>query len=208
MQYIVGLTGLIGSGKSVVSQIFMNLGVPVIDTDIIAHQLTKCGGAALKPIIEMFGVEFIDQEGGLNRNKMRELVFTDLSARHNLEQVLHPLIYVESLYQLSALSRLGLSSQNSYVILVVPLLFKSLKYLSLIHKSIYIDCEEDTLISRVVKRNCITEQEVRQILNSQMPVGLQLSLCDDVLYNNNGITQLSNQVSLLHERYQQWYAVK
>ena len=134
MQYIVGLTGLIGSGKSIASKIFEEIGIKVIDTDLIAHQITSVNGIAIPQIIKQFGVEYINLSGELNRLKMRNLVFSQPNVRKQLEKILHPIIFMEVLKQVKA-------NSDKYIVLVVPLLFKSFKYLSIIHRRIFIDCD-------------------------------------------------------------------
>lgn len=198
MQYIVGLTGLLGSGKSLVSQIFSDLGIPIIDTDIISHVITNSGGKAIAPIISQFGSDYIGQSGDLERNKMRELVFTNPKARMELEAILHPLIFAEVLDQLRL-------HEDNYIILVVPLLFKSLKYLKLIHRSIFVSCSQSILIDRVASRSNLAISEIQTILDAQMPASLQLALCDDVLDNNRSITELTSQVINLKKHYQELF---
>lgn len=198
MQYVVGLTGLIGSGKSSVASIFNRLGIDSIDTDTIAHQITQPGGAAILSIIEQFGTEFINVDGSLNRTKMRELVFVEPNQRECLESILHPLIYSEVIQQIKI-------SKSKYVIVMVPLLFKAVKYLNLIHRSIFVDCKENILITRVSQRSGLAEADVKAILKTQVPRATQLRLCDDVLDNSNDIVALEQQVIKLNSQYQQLF---
>ena len=195
MQYVVGLTGLIGSGKTVVGKIFTDLGIDVIDTDTIAREITQKDGAAINAIIHNFGAEFITPLGALDRKKMRENIFAVPELRYKLEQVLHPLILLEVLDQIRN------NTGDNYIIVIVPLLFKSLKYLSLICRSIFVDCKEAVLISRVKERSGLTTAEVKDILKTQTPRSLQLSLSDDVLHNNGSIFELTSQVTQLNYVY-------
>jgi dephospho-CoA kinase len=194
VKYIIGLTGLIGSGKSLAADIFRDLGVDVIDTDIIAHQITSANGIAIKEIYDTFGDKFIKDSGELNRSLMRELVFSDPWSRHKLENILYPLIFAEVQNEVN-------TSSQSYLIVVVPLLFKSVKYINLIQRSIFVDCKEDVLIKRVINRSVINEQDVKKILNAQMPQSLQLVLCDDIIDNNSHITSLKEQIIKLNNNY-------
>lgn len=198
MQYIVGMTGLIGSGKSVAGDIFRELGIDVIDTDEIAHRITAKDGIAILPIIEKFGQEFINSNGELDRVKLRELVFNDASKRQSLEKILHPLIYIETIKEIK-------KAKSKYVIVMVPLLFKSLKYIGLIHRGVFIDCDESILIQRVKKRSGMSEQEIRNILKIQMPKRLQVILSDDCLYNNGSISDLKEQIIKLNKIYQKHF---
>lgn len=199
MQYIVGLTGLIGSGKSLAGKIFKELGITVIDTDAISHQITAKDGAAIPRIIKEFGSDFINQTGELNRLKMRELVFAKPEQRRSLEKILHPLIFAEVLNQAGV-------STSIYTIVMVPLLFKSIKYLNIIHRSVFVDCEEDTLISRVIERSQMKASDIKAVLKVQMHRQLQLVLSDDVLYNNGTILELSDQIAKLDKKYQKLFA--
>ena len=201
MKYIVGLTGLIGSGKSLATNIFRDIGVDIIDTDVIAHQITSANGLAIKQIQGNFGNEFIKDSGELNRPLMRELVFNDLSSRYKLENILYPLIFAEVQNQVQ-------KSSQSYLIVVVPLLFKSTKYINLIQRSIFVDCKEDILIKRVINRSGITEQEIRKILHAQMPQSLQLMLCDDIIDNNNDVKSLKEQIIKLNNNYKKIFKDK
>ncbi len=201
MKYIVGLTGLIGSGKSLATNIFRDIGVDIIDTDVIAHQITSANGLAIKQIQGNFGNEFIKDSGELNRPLMRELVFNDLSSRYKLENILYPLIFAEVQNQVQ-------KSSQSYLIVVVPLLFKSTKYINLIQRSIFVDCKEDILIKRVINRSGITEQEIRKILHAQIPQSLQLMLCDDIIDNNNDVNSLKEQIIKLNNNYKKIFKDK
>lgn len=194
---VIGLTGLIGSGKTTVANIFIRHGVNVIDTDQIAHDITASNGIAIPMIIKQFGVRYIDNSGALFRDKMRELVFGDESAREELEKILHPIIFDEVNRQIAA------SNVESYLILMVPLLFKSPRYLKITSRNIFVDCNYDAIVSRLKARNNFTQIQVDNILATQVPREKQMLLADDIIYNNGGIDNLEQQVNLLHEKYLQ-----
>ena len=137
MRFIVGLTGGIGSGKSAVAALFEAHGVPVIDTDAIAHELTASGGAAIAPIRECFGPEYIAENGALDRAKMRDTVFANAAARHRLEGILHPLIR-------TATAGRTLAAPGPYVILMIPLLVESGNTRDRAQRLLVVDCT-DTL---------------------------------------------------------------
>jgi dephospho-CoA kinase len=113
--FVVGLTGGIGSGKSAAADEFGRLGAAIVDTDAIAHALTRPGGAAIPAIRAAFGESAIDSSGAMDRSRMRELVFKDPAQRKRLEQILHPLIRDENDRQIAA-------AKAPYVVMVVPLL--------------------------------------------------------------------------------------
>jgi dephospho-CoA kinase len=193
---IVGLTGGIGSGKSAVADIFMSLGVPVIDTDKIAHQLTSAGGIANPIIGEAFGAEMLESAGGMARSKMRELVFKDPSQRQKLEVILHPLIRDAVKAEISALPL-----ATAYAVLAIPLLFERMTFRTLIWRTLTVDCAISTQISRVARRSNLATDEIERIINAQAPRQIRLQLADDVVHNEAGFAQLRVQVEALNRLY-------
>lgn len=194
MSYRVGLTGGIGSGKSTVASLFAELGVPVIDTDVISHQLTQSGGAAIPAIRTEFGEDYIDASGALDRVKMRELVFSDNSAKQRLEKILHPLILAQAKFQAE-------SSPAPYVLLVVPLLFETSGYQGWLDHTVTVDCSEKTQIARATRRNGLNEQTVRAIMARQVSRSRRLQLADDAIRNDATLTELRLQTAQLHQHY-------
>ncbi len=192
---IIGLTGGIGSGKSTVAMLFAGHGAGIIDTDAIAHHLTRSGGEAIPAIRAAFGDDFLTRDGALDRVKMRRLIFSDAAARRRLEQILHPMIFEEAKAQLRQLR------DKPYVIAVVPLLPESRNFRQLVGRILVVDCEEDTQIARVVARSRMSDAEVRAIIARQTPRADRLLLADDVIRNDGGLDSLAGQVAGLHERY-------
>lgn len=192
---IVGLTGGIGSGKSTVAALFAEHGAGVVDTDAIAHALTQAGGKAIGAIRTAFGNDYLTNDGALDRNKMRKLVFSDSAAKQQLEQILHPLIRDQAKAQLLQLEA------YPYIILVVPLLPESPAFLRLVQRVLAVDCNEDTQVARVAGRSRLTEKEVRSIIALQTPRAERLRLADDIIHNDAGLGSLAEQVAALHERY-------
>lgn len=193
----VGLTGGIGCGKSTVAALFAGHGVGIVDTDAIAHQLTQAGGAAIPAIRTAFGNLYIDDDGALNRAKMRALAFSDAEARLRLERLLHPLILEQTKAQLWQMRELP------YAIVVVPLLPTSPEFRQLVQRVLVVDCDERAQVERVIRRSRLTEAEVRAIIASQTPRAERLKLADDVIYNDDGLDGLTAQVAALHCRYGQ-----
>ncbi|WP_159879527.1 dephospho-CoA kinase [Aquitalea denitrificans] len=191
---VIGLTGGIGSGKSAAANHFAALGVPVIDTDLIAHQMTAPGGAAMPAIAADFGGAVVAASGALDRGRMRELVFADASCRRRLEAVLHPLIRAESMRQLEL-------ATGPYAVLVVPLLFESPDYLALVQRSLLVDCPEDLQLERVQARSGLTADGVRAIMAAQMTRAQRLALADDVIDNGGSLAALQLQVEAKHQYY-------
>jgi dephospho-CoA kinase len=196
MPYVVGLTGGIGSGKSAAAQVFSGLGVSVVDTDAIAHQLTVPGGAAMLPLLAEFGPEFATASGALDRKRMREMVFADPAAKRQLESILHPLIRDETEARTQA-------AGGPYVIQMVPLLVESGRYRERCRRVLVVDCPEQTQIARAMARSQLSESEVRAIMAAQATRGERLAAADDVIDNQGDLAELNAQVVALHARYQQ-----
>ena len=195
MSLIVGLTGGIGSGKSIVAGLFEKHGAGIIDTDAIARRLTLADGAAMAAIRSAFGDDYIADDGALDREKMRGLIFSDVAAKQRLEKILHPLILEQAKAQLQRLQA------KPYIILVVPLLPESPAFRQLVQRVLVVDCGEGIQIARVITRSRITDAEVRAIIAQQTPRDERLRLADDVIHNEGGMENLAEQVAILHERY-------
>jgi dephospho-CoA kinase len=192
--YTVGLTGGIGSGKSAVAGLFAKLGVHVIDTDEIAHEMTREGGQAIAPIRAAFGAEAIATDGSLDRDRMRRLVFGDVQARRRLEAILHPLIRAESARRVER-------ARSPYAILVIPLLVEGGVDRSRTARVLVVDCPETLQIERVTRRSGLSEAEVRAILASQASREQRLAAADDVIDNSGPLGALHEQVTRLNEKY-------
>ena len=192
--YTIGLTGGIGSGKSAVAALFAKQGIAVIDTDEIAHELTRPGGAAIEPIRTAFGSDLIGADGALDRARMRKLVFGNLAEKKKLEAILHPLIREESL-------RRGERAGSPYSILVIPLLAEGGIDRSRYERVLVVDCTEAQQIERAMRRSGLSEKEVRDILAAQATREQRLALADDVIDNRGPREALERQVSRLNQKY-------
>jgi dephospho-CoA kinase len=176
----IGLTGGIGSGKSTVARLLAQHGATVIDTDLIARQLTLPGGAALVPIAAEFGALFIDASGALDRSAMRELVFADPGAKLRLEAILHPLIGAETLRQASI-------ATGAAVVFDVPLLVESIRWRDKVEKVLVVDCLEATQVERVMARSGWTLEAVNAVIAQQATRAARRAAADAIIYND-GIT--------------------
>jgi dephospho-CoA kinase len=194
MPFCVGLTGGIGSGKSMASAMFAELGAGVVDTDEISRALTAPGGGAIAPIRESFGPEYIAADGGLDRARMRELVFGDAEAKRRLEGILHPRIRDRLRADVAA-------ARQPYVIAVIPLLFETGAYQDLLQRVVVVDCEESEQVRRASSRSGLSEREVRAIMATQFPRAERRKRADDVLTNDGSIEALRGQVARLHAGY-------
>jgi len=189
----VGLTGGIASGKTTVANNFAAMGVPVIDTDIIARQVVRHGEPALGEIRERFGDGVINESGGLDRNAMRKLIFSDDELRIALESILHPRIGAETRRQSAA-------ADGNYQIIVVPLLVDS-PLLQFIDRVLVVDCAEDIQVERLLARDAESTEQARKIISAQASRDERLAIADDIISNDRGLNEIRQQVALLDKRY-------
>jgi dephospho-CoA kinase len=194
VNYLVGLTGGIGSGKSTVAAFFAALGVRVIDTDLISHRLTQAGGDAVPALRDAFGAGYIDGQGALDRNRMREFVFGNPSEKKRLEAILHPLILAQVKEQAS------LPTDAPYILVVVPLLFESGRYADWLHRVVTVDCTEAQQLSRAMQRGGLSEPAVRAIMAQQLSRSERLGLADEIIYNDGSLEDLKKRVFDMHQR--------
>ena len=191
----VGLTGGIASGKSTVADMFAELGVPIIDTDVIAREVVAPGQPALDDIRERFGERMIDASGNLDRGAMRKEIFADENARLDLEAILHPRIGEEAQRQADA-------ANGPYQVIVVPLLTTS-RLIDFVDRVLVVDCDEDTQLQRLLARDAETLEQARRILEAQAAREDRLAIADDVVTNNGSLRQLRKAVSRLDRYYRQ-----
>jgi dephospho-CoA kinase len=196
--FTVGLTGGIGSGKSEAAKQFAKLGVPVVDTDVIAHSLTAAGMPLLTEIAHIFGEKFINVDGSLNRSLLRTHVFGNTNERQKLEALLHPAIYQFALKQLAENQQ---QLHPSYQILVVPLLFEGTSYQSIVNKTLVIDCDESNQIKHTMARSNLSESEVKAIIQTQTPSAVKRTLADEVIENNGSIQNLQEKINKIHKKF-------
>ncbi|MGF6370145.1 dephospho-CoA kinase [Paraburkholderia sp. RAU6.4a] len=193
--FVVGLTGGIGSGKSTVANLFAARGVPLVDTDVIAHRITAPHGLAMPHIAAAFGAQFVAADGSLDRARMRALVFSDETARKRLEGITHPLIRAET-------EREERETKGPYVIVVVPLLVESGTWKNRVNRVLTVDCSVDTQIARVVSRNGFSREQVLAIIARQATREARLAAADDVIVNDNApLEELEAQVDAHHQAY-------
>jgi len=187
----IGLTGGIGSGKSTVANLLARHGATIVDTDLIARQLTLPGGAAIPAIAAAFGADLIDASGALDRARMRDLVFADASAKRRLEAILHPLIGLETQRQAAA-------SAAPVIVFDVPLLIESGRWRALVDKVLVVDCLEATQVERVVARSGWTVEAVQAVIAQQASRAQRRAAADAVICNDAiTLAQLTEQVGAL-----------
>lgn len=185
MPRLAAITGGIGSGKSTAAGAFVEAGIPTLDVDALSRSLSARGGAAIDAIVSAFSADMLDVTGALDRAKMRQLVFSDASAKHRLEAILHPMIRKgvnDWLTQIDATTPLAA--------LEIPLLYEGMSYRDQLWRTIVVDCPTREQIARVMSRSGLGADEVKRILAAQLPRSIRLQIADYVLPNVGGLAQL------------------
>jgi dephospho-CoA kinase len=189
----VGLTGGIGSGKSAASAHFSKLGAEVIDTDLLSRELVEPGQPSLAEIVDAFGERMLDDDGRLDRSRLRERIFADPAARRTLEEILHPRIR-------EAMLARAQRSSAPYVIFVIPLLFETGQQ-ALVDRVLLVDVPEALQRARVGTRDGLDDARIDRILQAQSDRETRLRGADDVICNDGTLDELRAAVERLHVKY-------
>ena len=192
--FIIGLTGGIGSGKSAAATILKGLGLKVIDLDQITHELMMPSELGYIEIKKEFGEKYIDTKGALDRKLLRQEIFSSFDLKKRIESILHPIIFEECNKQLNLLKH------ENYIVLVIPLLFETKNYISLIDESLLIDCDLETQIERVIKRDSISKTLANRIIKNQMNREKKQLLADKVILNDGNINHLKTQLDSYYKK--------
>ncbi|MGD2053426.1 MAG: dephospho-CoA kinase [Gammaproteobacteria bacterium] len=190
----IGLTGGIGSGKSQVATFFERLGVAVVDADVIARQLVEPGTDVLSEIVTTFGRSVLTSEGGLDRTKLAEIVFSDTGKKKKLENIIHPRVR-EQIRAFKQEHR-----DQPYILVVIPLLLESGQH-DLVDRVLVVNAAEAERIRRVQARDGRNEQQIRAIIDSQADDATRRATADDYLDNNGTLAELEHSVRKLHRQY-------
>jgi len=193
LPFRVALTGGIASGKTTVADLFAALGVPVIDTDVIARQVVEPGQPALAAVVAAFGPDVLDADGRLDRRRMRARIFADPTARQRLESILHPAIRTE-------MERRSSEAGGPYQVLVIPLLAEG-KRRDHVDRVLLVDVPESLQIERLVLRDGVSHEQARLSLGAQATRAERLTMADDVVRNTGSVDELQGQVARLHQLY-------
>lgn len=176
----LGVTGGIGSGKSTFAALLAARGAIHIDADQIARGVTAAGGLAMAPIAAAFGQELIAEDGGLHRERMRALAFTDASARQRLEAIVHPLVGQATAERIAQAEQAG----AALIVLDIPLLVESGRWSRALDQVLVVDCSEETQIRRVIERNQLTRAAIERILAAQATRKARRAVADMIIYND------------------------
>jgi len=190
---VVGLTGGIGSGKSTVSAVFASLGIPVIDADLLAHQLVEPGQPALNEIRDTFGQRCLTPDGHLNRAFVRQRVFSNNDEKQKLESILHPIIR-------SMIEAWIAAQESPYCIVVIPLLLET-GQTDLVDRVLVVDTPETEQLKRVAGRDGLSHNVIQAIMDTQADRESRLAVADDIIENSSDIASLESQARALHSYY-------
>jgi dephospho-CoA kinase len=189
----VALTGGIASGKSTVANLFAELGVPLIDTDVIAREVVEPGRPALAAIVAAFGPGVLDAQGCLDRRRMRERIFADPTAKQGLEAILHPAIRAE-------MERQSRVTGGPYQVLVIPLLAESGRR-DHVDRVLLVDVPEALQVERLALRDGVSREQAEAALNAQATRAERLAMADDIVRNTGRMEELREKVAELHAKY-------
>lgn len=192
-QYIVALTGGIGSGKSTVANAFAALGVPLVDADVIAREVVEPGSPALRAIAQRFGPAVLNADGSLDRAALRARIFSDPEEKAWLNGLLHPLIKRQTEQQLR-------SARAPYVLWVVPLLIEN-NLQQRADRVLVVDVAREVQIARTLSRDGVSREQVENILAAQVPRQRRLACADDIIDNSGRPEEITDRVATLHRRY-------
>jgi dephospho-CoA kinase len=191
--HIIGLTGGIGSGKSIASEIFDNLGVPIIDLDKINKKITQKNSIGYKEIIKNWGDLYLDKSMNIDRKKLQSDIFTKSQCKRKIEEILHPLIYKDVVRQIDEVSN------AAYIIIVIPLLFETTTYQKLINESLLIDCSEDLQLERIRTRDGIPDELAKKIIKAQMSRNDKIKKANNVIKNISSKKILKENILYYHK---------
>lgn len=189
----IGLTGGIGSGKSTACSIFSELGVPIIDADIIANKLVQPGMPALKSIAKVFGEQVINKDGCLDRVGLRNKIFLNKAARKKLEGILHPIIYKKIANKVQNINAM-------YCIISIPLLLET-NASKIVDRILVIDISKELQLSRASARDNVEKKDIDMIIHSQISPDIRKAAANDIINNSGSIEYLHKKIHDLHVFY-------
>ena len=193
---VIAVTGGIGSGKTTVSEIFKSKNIPIIDTDISAREIVESGKPAYKEVVKNFGVDILSKDKSINRQSLRQIIFSSDKKRLQLEKILHPIIWEEVKSQLSLITA-------PYCIVVVPLLLENISQAKTLSfdRILVIDIEEEMQISRIKKLANCNNSTIKNIKKSTVARQTRLDASNDIIVNSNNLDSLNEKIENLHKKY-------
>lgn len=192
MTAVLGLTGGIASGKSTVANMLRDLGIVVIDADVIAREVVEVGEDAYFKIVGAFGRNVLHEDRTINRAKLGEIIFNNEQKRKVLNSIVHPAVREK----INRLKNEYIEKQEKVIVLDIPLLFES-KLTYLVEKVILVYVDREIQIKRLMDRNQLSLEEAEARINSQLPLTEKIPLADAVLYNNGPIAETKEQLLII-----------
>ena len=189
---IVGLTGGIGSGKSVAGDFFIELGIDVIDADYVSKNILDDNESAKKLFLEHFGEKFIDKNNNVDRALLRDEIFKNEDKKEALESIIHPLVREEIFNFIK-------NSNSVYKIIMVPLIYETNSQ-DFYDKIVVVDCKEANQIIRASKRDNKTKNDIINIMKNQASSDERMSIADEVIKNDSSLDDLKKQVIKVHQK--------
>tara|TARA_Y100000814_G_scaffold272545_1_gene230045 strand:- start:550 stop:1146 length:597 start_codon:yes stop_codon:yes gene_type:complete len=189
---IVGLTGGIGSGKSVAGDFFIELGIDVIDADHVSKNILDDNESAKKLFLEHFGEKFIDKNNNVDRALLRDEIFKNEDEKEALESIIHPLVREEIFNFIE-------NSNSVYKIIMVPLIYETNSQ-DFYDKIVVVDCKEENQIIRASKRDNKTKNDIINIMKNQASSDERMSIADEVIKNDSSLDDLKKQVIKVHQK--------
>ncbi len=189
---IVGLTGGIGSGKSVAGDFFIELGIDVIDADHVSKNILDDNESAKKLFLEQFGEKFIDKNNNVDRALLRDEIFKNENKKEALESIIHPLVREEIFNFIE-------NSNSVYKIIMVPLIYETNSQ-DFYDKIVVVDCKEENQIIRASKRDNKTKNDIINIMKNQASSDERMSIADEVIKNDSSLDDLKKQVIKVHQK--------
>jgi dephospho-CoA kinase len=189
----VGLTGGIASGKSTVSGMFADLGVPIIDADAIAREVLAPRTVLLQRVVERFGRDVQRPDGSLDRAALRQRVFANEHERRELEALVQPAIRERS-------EELAKQATGAYVLFVIPLLVET-KASTRFDRVLVIDCPEALQLKRLLSRDDGDLRQAQAMIAAQASRTERLAIADDIIVNDGEPQALQSAVVALHAKY-------
>ena len=189
---IVGLTGGIGSGKSVAGDFFIELGIDVIDADHVSKNILDDNESAKKLFLEHFGEKFIDKNNNVDRALLRDEIFKNEDKKEALESIIHPLVREEIFNFIE-------NSNSVYKIIIVPLIYETNSQ-DFYDKIVVVDCKEENQIIRASKRDNKTKNDIINIMKNQASSDERMSIADEVIKNDSSLDDLKKQVIKVHQK--------
>lgn len=186
---IIGLTGSIASGKSTVAKMMRDLGLPIVDADVVARDVVEPGTETIKMIVQQFGADILLEDGHLNRPKLGDIIFHEPAKRKMLNDIMHPAIRAEMLRQRDAY----LAAGEKHVVMDIPLLFES-KLQHFVERILVVSVKEEVQLRRLMERNGLSKEDALARIRAQLPVSEKEKGAHAVIYNNEKIEQTEEQL--------------